>query len=67
MIVHNKIYEMFKPIFNLNQKINWDELSKNQNAIHILEENLDKINWNWLSLNPNAIRLLEENLDKVNG
>jgi hypothetical protein len=35
-------------------KINWDWLSRNPNAILLLERNLDKINWNWLSRNPNA-------------
>jgi len=40
-------------------------LSRNPNAIHLLEQNLDKIDWEWLSDNPNAIHLLEQNLDKV--
>ena len=47
-------------------KINWNMLSENPNAIHLLENNLDKINWIHLSLNPNAIHLLENNLDKIN-
>jgi hypothetical protein len=40
-------------------KVHWDALSKNPNAIHILEKNLDKVDWyglsNWygLSMNPN--------------
>ncbi|MDB4352918.1 hypothetical protein OAA60_05765 [Porticoccaceae bacterium] len=46
--------------------INWDTLSSNPNAIHILEKNLDKIDWSGLSSNPNAIHILEKNLDKVN-
>ena len=46
-------------------KIGWDWLSLNPNAIHILEQNLDKINWDCLSFNPNAIHLLEQNLDKI--
>ena len=41
-------------------------MSKNHNAIHILEKNLDKIDWSELSVNPNAIHLLENNLNKVN-
>lgn len=47
-------------------KIKWYWLSRNPNAIHILEKNLDKIDWNVLSANPNAIHLLENNLDKIN-
>jgi uncharacterized protein YicC (UPF0701 family) len=38
----------------------------NENAINILEKNLDKVNWNCLSHNKNAINILEKNLDKVN-
>ena len=48
------------------EKINWDNLSKNKNAIHILERNLDKINWDNLSENPNAINILKANQDKIN-
>ena len=47
-------------------KINWNILSFNENAISILEKNLDKINWYNLSENINAISILEKNLDKVN-
>jgi hypothetical protein len=46
-------------------KIDWLELSRNPNAIHLLENNLDKINWYWLSRNPNAIHILENNPDKI--
>jgi len=46
--------------------INWNALSRNPNAINLLEQNQDKINWNALSLNPNAIHLLKKNLDKIN-
>jgi hypothetical protein len=45
--------------------VNWNILSWNPNAIHILEQNLDKVNWVWLSINPNAIHILEQNLDKI--
>ena len=37
-------------------KISWDLLSSNPNAIDLLERNQDKINWDYLSLNQNAIR-----------
>jgi hypothetical protein len=48
--------------------LDWEELSKNPNAIQLLEQNLDKMTtkcWEWLSFNPNAIHILEKNLDKV--
>lgn len=47
-------------------KINWSRLSRNPNAISILEKHLDKIDWSELSSNPNAIHLLKDNLDKIN-
>ena len=46
-------------------KIDWDELSGNINAISILEQNVDKIDWKYLSRNPMAIHLLEQNQDKI--
>ena len=46
-------------------KINWEWLSKNPNAIQLLEKNFDKIDWETLSLNLNAIDLLERNFDKI--
>ena len=46
-------------------KIDWYLLSRNPNAIHLLEQNKDKIVWSHLSLNPNAIHLLEQNKDKI--
>ena len=57
----------FLPWVKQNQdKINWDKLSENPAAIHLLEKNLDKINWVYLSKNPAAIHLLEKNPDKIN-
>ena len=46
-------------------KIHWDMLSFNPNAMHLLEKNQDKLNWGFLSDNPNAIDLLEKNQDKI--
>ena len=40
-------------------------LSRNINAIHLLEKYPDKINWKNLSKNKNAIELLKENPDKI--
>ena len=34
-------------------KLNWDSLSENSNAISLLKENQDKINWWYFSKNPN--------------
>jgi hypothetical protein len=50
------------------EKINWQILSHNPNAISILKNNVDKIHWYELSENPNlnAIHLLENNLEKIN-
>ena len=42
------------------EKLDWEMLSSNPNAIHLLEQNPDKIDWNKLSWNPNAIHLLEK-------
>ena len=49
-----------KPIWKLRDwidksKLNWTYLSKNPNAIELLEANRDKIHWGWLSENPNAV------------
>ena len=46
-------------------KLKWMGLSRNINASHMLENNLDKVSWYELSKNPAAIHLLENNLDKV--
>ena len=46
-------------------KINWNCLSANPAAIHLLEANQDKIDWIYLSVNPGALHLLEANPDKI--
>ena len=46
-------------------KLNWDFLLSNPNAIELLEKHPDKINWKYLSYNPNAIELLSQNPDKI--
>ena len=46
-------------------KLNWDSLCLNPNAIDLLLKNKDKINWDKLSANPNAIDLLKKNQDKI--
>ena len=40
-------------------KINWNMLSKNPNAIYLLKANPDKINWKILSRNYNAVNFLQ--------
>ena len=42
-------------------KLNWDYLSININAIDLLRENQDKINWRLIFLNENALELIENN------
>ena len=52
---------LFKPSYTDNEnshKVDWEFLSTNQNAIHILQNNLDKVDWFYLSANPNAIPIL---------
>jgi hypothetical protein len=39
-------------------KIIWKQLSKNRNAVFLLENNLDKIDWQYLSSNKNTIHLI---------
>ena len=63
MSLNKPIYK-FKKFIDTNN-INWDYLSKNTNAIPILEKNLNKVDWSSLSKNPNAIPILEKNLNKV--
>ena len=43
---------------HLLKESDWEKLSANPSAIHILEKNLDKLNWNILCSNPAAIHLL---------
>ena len=38
-------------------KIDWDMLSENPNAIHLLEKNKDKINWYNFSANPSIFKI----------
>ena len=60
-----------RPIWKLRdwidiEKIDWNYLSFNENAIKLLENHQDKINWKYLSLNDNAIKLLSNNKNKIN-
>jgi hypothetical protein len=46
----------------LSNKVNWEYLSMNPNAIELLRANPNKIDWRALSMNPNAIDLLRERI-----
>jgi hypothetical protein len=64
------MYTIYHPPYKLLDwididKLNWEELSKNPNAIHLLEQNPEKIDWYELTKNTNAIHLLEQNQDKI--
>lgn len=47
------------------QQVDWDALSGNGEAGHILANNLHKVNWFNASSNPGAIDILNENIDKI--
>ena len=44
-------------------KVDWSVLSKNPNAINILENNKDKICWYNIAKNPNAIHLIKDRVE----
>ena len=46
-------------------KIEWYWLSRNPNAIHLLEQNLDKIDWKALSFNPGIFEYDYEAMKKT--
>ena len=46
-------------------ELNWSDLSKNPNAIDMLEENQTSIDWINLAENPNAFHILEKNAHKL--
>ena len=51
-----------------SDKIVWAILTANENAILLLEQNIEKIrriDWFHLSENPNALPLLEKNIEKI--
>ena len=56
------IYKLRKWIYYIDYEL----LSRNTNAIHLLKDNLDKVEWYFLSSNPNAITLLEQNQENIN-
>ena len=67
--IANSILE-FWPYYELlewidSSKLSFLFLSRNLNAIHLLEKNSDKIKWDWLSSNPAAMHLLQQNEEKI--
>ena len=60
----NDIKSLSKEI-KANNKVDWDNLSLNPAAIHLLERNQCMIDWYNLDLNSSARHLMEENLDKI--
>ncbi len=58
-----------KPIYVLNENINWYNFSKNESdlAVDILEENIDKIEWEYIIYNKNqrTAKIIKNNLDKM--
>ena len=63
---NNKIDEdEFEDDFDYFDKIDWDKLSANPNAIRLLKANPEKINWEGLSANPNSFELLKKYPEKI--
>jgi hypothetical protein len=48
------------------EKIDWEFLSMNRNAIHLLEKNPEKADWMCLCWEPAAIDLLEKYTERIN-
>jgi len=50
------------------EKLVWEYVASNPNAIRLLENQICIHYWSWyyLSINPNAIHLLEKNPEKIN-
>ena len=41
-------------------KLEWNYLSGNPNAIHLLEKHPEKIDWDWLSQNSSIFKLIDK-------
>ena len=73
--VYSVIVDQYKKLFRIKyvlkdwvpiNKLYWDFLSMNPNAIELLKANPEEIDWGYLSQNPNAIELLKANPKKIN-
>ena len=67
---HPKVVKLIEANLNKLDYREWNCLSLNKNAIHILEENIDKIEeydlWDNICMNSAAIELLMNHRDKYN-
>ena len=61
----HQAYLILRDWIDIN-KLDWVMLSKNYNAVALLENNLDMVNWRQASSNKNFVHILKDNLDKVN-
>lgn len=52
--------------FKVSDKIDWYRFSQNQNAVPVLEKNMELIEWSPFSNNCYAIHLLKQNPEKIN-
>ena len=55
--MNNPVYKLLDWI-DIN-KLNWDGLSRNPNAIDLIKKNLDKVTLSWLLTNPNLINIID--------
>lgn len=58
-------YDTYDEPSDYNNLPNWQALSSNKNATHILEKHVDKIRWTELIGNEGATHLIEQNIDKI--
>ena len=58
------MYKLIDLVSNNFDKIDWECLSANPNAIHLLEKYPNKIGWEYLSRNPNILKLDYEKMKK---
>jgi len=58
---------VYVPMYVPTSHVNWNTLSMNPYAIHILEKNMDKIDWLHVSINPSsrALHLLEQHPENI--
>lgn len=50
---------------NMDNNVDWFNLSRNPSAVSLLEEHLDCVHWNMLSANPSAISLLQQYPERI--
>ena len=61
-----KYYSKLHPLYLDSESIDfWRDLSKNPNAVHLLEKYPRYIDWSTILENPNAVHIIEKNLNKI--